>query len=60
VGIAVSDGGLRVELILDPETGVRLGDREGAQEDSNVPSGTVIDAVSNVRSGVVEGVTQTP
>jgi hypothetical protein len=60
VGIAVSDGGLRVELILDPETGVLLGDREVALEDSNVPAGTVIDAVSYVRSGVVDGVTQTP
>jgi hypothetical protein len=60
VGIAVTDGGLRQELILDPQTGVLLGDIEVAAEDINVPGGTVLAAVSYVRSGVVDGTDAMP
>jgi hypothetical protein len=60
VGVAVEDGGLRQELVLDPQTGVLLGDRQVALSTADLPAGTVVEAVSYVRSGVVDGVTQSP
>jgi hypothetical protein len=61
VAVAVTSNGFREELILDPQTGQLLGEQQtNLVERSDLPEGTVLEAVSYVRTGVVDSTTQQP
>jgi hypothetical protein len=61
MGIAVASNGFRQELVLDPASGRLLGEfQTSLEQHGDLAAGTLIEAVSYVSSGVVEGTGAAP
>lgn len=64
IGLAMTFGGVRNELIFDPSTSALLGEEgvaEGVQEtEASVPAGTVMDWAVYLSSGIVDSLSSTP